>query len=191
MDEIQEIARILRSTEGMATAFVKSVQDKASPSASEEIILTSLQKLPPRSIEIKKVVAAVKKELAKKPRSSSRRRAKTVIFSSTRGPKDAAWAAAKKAPAATSKPAESPKPSRPKTLMEKLEAILDANWRRAEREGFKPERLTGPEFVLAVHRHSDPRDATRTRIVRACLKIDGQDIVITPPMVADQIRVES
>jgi hypothetical protein len=191
MDKIQEIARTLRSTEKMAAAFVKSVQEQVGPTASEEIILTSLQKLPPRSIEIKKVVAAVKKELAKKPRSSSRRRAKTVVSSNTRGAKGTTRATAEKPPAARRKPAGSPKPSQPKTLMEKLEAILGVNWRRAEHEGFKPERMTGPEFVHAVHRHCDPRDASRSRILRACLKIDGQDIVITPPIVADQVRAES
>ena len=79
----------------------------------------------------------------------------------------------------------------PKTMIERLEAILDANWLRAEQEGFKPERMSGREFVQAVHRHCDPRDATRSRIVRACLKIDDQDILIAPPMVADQIRTES
>jgi len=50
MDKIQEIAKILRSTEKMAAAFVKSVQDKVGSTVSEEIILTTLQKLPPRSI---------------------------------------------------------------------------------------------------------------------------------------------
>jgi hypothetical protein len=75
--------------------------------------------------------------------------------------------------------------------MEKLEEILAANWNRAEREGFKPSRMTGPEFVRAVHRHSDPRDATRSRIVRACFKVDSQDVIITPPTIADVIRSES
>lgn len=185
MEKIQEIAQTLRSTEEMAAAFVKSVQDKVGPSASQDIILISLQKLPARSIQINKVVAAVRKELTKKPRSSRRRRAKTIVSSSARGPKAAPRAAARR------KPAGSPKAAQPKTMMEKLDAILDANWRRAEQEGFKPERMSGPEFVLAVHRHCDPRDATRPRILRACLKIDSQDILIAPPMVADQIRAES
>ena len=169
----------------MAAAFVKSVQDKVGPTASQEIILKSLEKLPARSIQINKVVAAVRKELARKPRSRSRQSAKTVVTSSARGPKAAPRAAARR------KPAGSPKAAQPKTMMEKLEAILDANWRRAEKEGLRPERMSGPEFVRAVHRHCDPRDATRSRIVRACLKIDTQDILIVPPMVADQIRAES
>lgn len=75
--------------------------------------------------------------------------------------------------------------------MEELEAILDANWRRAEKDGFKPERMNGVAFIHAVHRHTDPRDATKSRILRACEQVDKEDILITPTAVADIIRLES
>jgi len=75
--------------------------------------------------------------------------------------------------------------------MEQLEEILEANWGRAESEGLEPPRMSGAAFVDAVHRHSDPRDATRRRILNACQTAEGRDVMITPTLVADVIREET
>jgi hypothetical protein len=77
-----------------------------------------------------------------------------------------------------------------KTTIDQLEEILEANWRRAEGEGFEPPRMSGPAFIDAVHRHSDPRDATRRRILKAAKTAEGRDLLITPTLVADMIREE-
>ncbi len=77
-----------------------------------------------------------------------------------------------------------------RTSIRALEEILDTNWTRAEQEGFRPDRLDVEEFVRAVGLHCDPRDATRSRIVKACRKIDRQDVIITPTLVADIVREE-
>lgn len=184
MSKIPEIAKILRSTDKMASGFVKSVQDRVGPSASEEIILTALGRLSPRSIEINRVVAVVRKELAKKPRRARKQNSKPVII---------AKGETASAPESTNKTQQHPASKRPasKSLLGQLEDILAANWHRAEQEGFSPEQMAVPDFVRAVHRYCDPRDATRSRIVRACKMVDKQDVIITPPIVADLIRKES
>lgn len=169
----------------MATAFVNSVQTKVGDGATEEVILRAIQKLNPRSIEIKKVVAAVKQEIVRGSRPTRRHKASTVIITTDGGPKTQS-----KPRSAT--PRKSRNSSTPKqmTLMEQLGEVLTANWTRAEREGFSPQKMNASKFVRAVHRNSDPRDATKARIVRACRLIDKRDIVITPTSVADLIREE-
>jgi len=188
MESIQEIASLLRSTEKMAAAFVKSIQDKIGQEVPEEIILVTIKKLNPRSLEINKVVAAVRKELSKRPRRSSHSRTRTLIMydaetgssSSKRTPR----VSAKKRPRKPRAPGTPPT----KTILEKLEEVLGENWARAESEGFQPERLDGVNFLRAVHRYCDPRDATRARVLRACQKIDKEDVLISAPGVADEIR---
>ncbi len=189
---MQEIAKILRSTDKMAASFVNSVQERTGPNASEEIILVALQQLNPRSIEIRKVIAAVKKELAKKPRRTRRQKANTVTIQAAQS-KTTTPSPTKEAKRSTEtrKGSDPSNRAAPRTVMEQLEEILAANWLRAEHEGFKPERFTGPDFVRAVHRYSDPRDATRPRILRACKTIDRQDVIITATSIADIIRRES
>ena len=185
MNRIPEIAKILRSTEKMASSFVKSVQDKVGTGASEEIILVALGRLSPRSIEINRVVLAVRKELAKKPRRPRKQSSKPVIIT----PKGVTASTPKSAVESQQAPAS--KRAAPKSLLGQLEEILIENWRRAEQEGFSPEQMAVPDFVRAVHRYCDPRDATRSRIVRACKAVDKQDVIITPPTVADLIRKAS
>jgi hypothetical protein len=192
MDTMQEIARILRSTDKMAANFVKSVQERTGPNASEEIILAALQQLNPRSIEIRKVITAVKKELAKKPRRTRKRTTKTVTIQAGASQKTVPSTARKgRRSSASQRQTASSKRTAPRTLLVRLEEVLEANWKRAEQEGFQPERFSGSDFVKAVHRHCDPRDATRSRILRACKMIDKQDIIITSTAVADLIREES
>lgn len=190
MESIQEIAALLRSTEKMATAFVKSVQDKIGQDVPEEIILAAIKRLNPRSLEINKVVAAVKKELSKLPRGSSHGKTRTVIMVDGK----AAPLAPKRLPRPSHErqsriPLRAGMPAR-KTIVEQLENVLMENWTRAESEGFQPERMDGMEFLRAVHRYCDPRDATRARVLRACQQIDKEDVMISAPVIADVIRQE-
>jgi len=192
MDNIKEIARILRSTDKMAAAFVQSVRDKVGDDVPEEIILASMKKLNPRSIEIAKVVSTVKQELTRERKRQSRARANTRVISIAATSKAAAakkHGTAKAQVVAPRAPANSASPSA--TMIEQLEEVLNSNWHRAEQEGFSPERFTGSSFIKAVHRHCDPRDATKARIIRACKSVDGQDVIVTPTAVADVIRKEN
>lgn len=109
--------------------------------------------------------------------------AETGPSSSKRTP----WVSAKKRPR---KPRTHGTPPA-KTILEKLDEVLGGNWARAESEGFQPERLDGVDFLRAVHRYCDPRDATRARVLRACQKIDKEDVLISAPGVADEIRKEN
>jgi hypothetical protein len=194
MEPIHEIAKRLRCTDKMAEAFVKSVREKLGQDASEEMILAAVRRLPPRAISITKVVASVRQELNRKPRRPSRRSPAEIIRPATNTSLPLPGRAESDTPAE-----DKPRPSRlrearrtpaGRTQLDLLEEILSANWARAEREGFRPERLSGPDFIRAVHLNCDPRDATRSRIVKACQRIDRQDVIITPPLVADIIREE-
>ncbi len=194
MEPIHEIAKRLRSTDKMAEAFVKSVREKLGQNASEEVILAAIRRLPPRAISITRVVAGVRQELNKKRRRPQRRSATEIIQPATNTSSPLPGRAKSVPPAADESPPsrlrEARRTAAGRTLLDLLEEILSANWARAEREGFRPERLSGTDFIRAVHLNCDPRDATRSRIVKACQRIDQQDVIITPPLVADIIREE-
>jgi len=165
----------------MAAAFVGSVREKVGQDVPEETILVAMQKLNPRLIGISKVVDAVRQELKRKRRPARRRSPKKIV-----NPAPAAKGAAPQNP-----PVAEHKPAAPKTAIDRLEEVLNANWDQAEQEGLKPQRMTGPSFIHAVHRHSDPRDATRPRILRACKQASERDMLVTPTVAADIIRQES
>jgi hypothetical protein len=184
MDTIQEIARILRSTDKMAASFVQRVREMVGSEVPEETILKAMKRLNPRALDINKVSVAVKAELTKEQRRAGRAGPATVA-------KPAGAEQVLVAPSAVQRRrAAAAKSSQRKTTMDQLEEILEANWRRAEGEGFEPPRMSGPAFIDAVHRHSDPRDATRRRILKACKTAEGRDLLITPTLVADMIREE-
>ena len=183
---INEIASTLRSTEKMASAFVGSIQEKIGQDVSEQLILTVLKKFNPRSIEIGRVVVAVKQEMTRQNNRSRRRGNGAKVM-----PIDPNQAMPTSSSARQATPSGRSRVTASKTTVEQLEDLLTSNWNRAEREGFQPERMNGPAFISAVHRYSDPRDATRVRIVRACEVVDRQDVLITPTAVADVIRGEA
>lgn len=185
METIQEIARILRSTDRMAASFVQRVREIVGSDASEETILQAMKRLNPRSLDISKVSVAVKAELAKQQRRAGRGSRATVAR--TGRPEKVRTAP----PAVRRRRAAAASSSKRKTSLDQLEEILEANWRRAEGEGFEPPRMSGSAFIDAVHRHSDPRDATRRRILKACKTAEGRDLLITPTLVADMIREET
>jgi hypothetical protein len=59
METIQEIARILRSTDKMATSFVQRVREMVGSDVPEETILQAMKRLNPRALDINKVPVAV------------------------------------------------------------------------------------------------------------------------------------
>jgi hypothetical protein len=184
METIQEIARILRSTDKMATSFVQRVREMVGSDVPEETILQAMKRLNPRALDINKVTVAVKAELTKEQRRAGRARPATVAKPGRPDQvRNAPPAVRRRRTAAANSP-------QAKTTIDQLEEILEANWRRAEGEGFEPPRMSGPAFIDAVHRHSDPRDATRRRILKAAKTAEGRDLLITPTLVADMIREE-
>lgn len=188
-ETIKEIAKTLRSTEKMAAAFVQSVQTKIGQDVSEKLILGAMQKLNPRSLEISRVVTAVKQEMTKEKRRANRQsRRKTVIsISTSKGRTTRSTTNQEKK--VRRKSSASSVPSKP--VIEQIEDTLNANWRRATKEGFDPEKMSGPAFIQAVHRYCDRRDASKARILRACKSVDARDVVITPTAVADIIREQN
>jgi hypothetical protein len=186
MDTIQEIAGILRSTDKMAAGFVERVRDMVGSDVSEETLLQAMKKLNPRALDIKKVAAAVKAEVGRQQRRAGRSSAATVA-----NPGRQERSRSAPAPVERRRAAAAARATRAKTMMEQLGEVLDANWMRAEREGFDPQRMSAPAFIDAVHRHSDPRDATRKRILQACQAAETKDLLITPTLVADIIREQT
>jgi hypothetical protein len=182
METIQEIARILRSTDNMAEGFAQRVREMVGSDVPEETILQAMKRLNPRALDINKVAVAVKAEVNRVQRRAGRASRATVARPGR--PEQVLPAATPVEPQRE----ESAAPNRTGTMMGQLEQILEANWQRAEREGLEPPRMSGAAFVDAVHRHSDPRDATRRRIVKACKTAEGRDVLITPTLVADMIR---
>ena len=184
METIREIARILRSTDHMAEGFAERVRELVGGDVPEETILQAMKRVNPRALDINKVAVAVKAEMNRTQRRTARAGRAEVARPGRREPVRPGPAAEKP------QPEEAAAPVRSGTIMEQLEEILEANWRRAESEGLEPPRMSGPAFVDAVHRHSDPRDATRRRIVKACQAVERRDVMITPTLVADMIREE-
>ena len=150
------------------------------PDATLEIIFDALSRLNPRSIDMNRAVAAVRDELTK---SSRRRGSPRGIASGSPGRRSPSRGAAGSAGSQAKRP-------KPKSVIERIHDVLESNWSRAESEGFRPHRMSAAAFVKAVHRHTDPRDATRSRILKACSQLDKSDVLISPTGVADVIRRE-
>jgi len=186
METIQEIAKILRSTDRMAAGFVQRVRDMIGSDVPEETVLYAMKKLNPRALDISKVAVAVKAELGRQQRRAGR--ASTATVANPGRPQRVRSAPP---PVERRREAGAAQATRTKTMMDQLGEVLDTNWIRAEREGFEPPRMSPPAFVDAVHRHSDPRDATRKRILQACKTAEGKDLLITPTLVADMIREQT
>jgi hypothetical protein len=186
METIQEIAGILRSTDKMAAGFVERVRDMVGSQVSDKTVLQAMKKLNPRALDINKVATAVKVEVGRQQRRAARSGAATVA---KQGHQERVRSAPP--PVERRRVAAAARATRAKTMMDQLGEVLDANWMRAEREGFEPQRMSAPAFIDAVHRHSDPRDATRKRILQACKAAESRDLLITPTLVADMIREQT
>jgi hypothetical protein len=186
METMQEIAQVLRSTPKMAESFVQRVREKVDGDVPDETILKAMKRLNPRSLDLTKVVVTVRAELAKGKRRTGRARSATVA-----NPGRPERVRTGPPPVQRRRAAAAARASRAKTLMDQLTEILEGNWQRAEQEGFDPPRMNALAFVDAVHRYSDPRDATRRRILNACKAAEQQDLLITPTLVADMIREQT
>jgi hypothetical protein len=76
----------------------------------------------------------------------------------------------------------------PKTILEKLQAVLEENWDRAEAEGLNPKRMSAEGFMNAVYGYTDRREASRRRILQAAKQLDQSDVLLTPALVADVVH---
>lgn len=186
MTSIPEIAELLRSTEKMADAFVSSIQERVGPEATPEVIFHALSGLSPRSIDMTRAVTAVRAELSRSRRRSRRRPASRGVISATSDSPDSRNAHHRSVGSVGSQARR----AKPKSVIERIGDALEKNWSRAEHEGFRPHRMSAAAFIKAVHRHTDPRDATRSRILKACNQLDKGDVLISPTGVADVIRRE-
>ncbi len=186
---LKEIAAILRSTEDMAIQFIKRVESRVGQPLSHAEILAAIKKVPTRNLSMEKVVAKVQQQHKQKGRQTVSRRAaratsKAVAASPNHSFANVALATSTNRHSepddladAASKP--------PKTMMEKLGAVLQENWDRAEEEGLNPQRLSAEAFMSAVYQFTDRRTASRQRILRAAQELNQDDVVLTPALVAD------
>lgn len=179
---VKEIAAILRSTEDMADRFTRRVQERVGQSASADDILAVMKAMPAKSLSMDKVVARVQQQQKRKGTSARRRTTTRTTASplSRRRTVTNGKTASARATATRSR--------EPKTLAERLGAILQDNWDRAEAEGLKPERMSAEEFVKAVYHYTDRREATRQRILKAMGRLDKNDVLLTPALVADAVH---
>lgn len=180
---VKEIAAVLRSTESMAAQFAQRVQDRVGQPVSYAEILSAMQKISARSLSLEKVVAKVQQQQKKKAQASRRRATR-----SARSPSQSARRA--RSPSQSARPTSDASPrttvsKQPKTILEKLEAVLQENWNRAEAGGLRPDRMSAQAFVKTVYKYTDRREATRRRILQAAQQLDQTDVLLTPALVAD------
>ncbi len=175
---IKEIAAILRSTEDMADRFTRRVQERVGQSTSAEDVLAVMKAMPAKSLSMDKVVSKLQQ---RQKRSRRRTRSTRTSTRSSRRRTVSGSGTSKAHPTAT-------RSRQPKTLAERLNAVLQSNWDRAEAEGLKPERMSAEEFVKAVYHYTDRREATRQRILKAMGKLDKDDVLLTPALVADVVH---
>jgi chaperone required for assembly of F1-ATPase len=173
-ETIKEIASLLRSTEDMADQFVQRVQGRVARPVSPDEILRTMKKVSNKSLTMEKVVVKLQqqKEPAKRaPRTTQARK------SSERAPR--------------SRSADAPDggaAKQPRTIVQRLAAILDKNWERAEKEGLDPERMPAEDFVQAIYQYTDRREGTPRRILQAAQRLDQADVLLTPALVADTVH---
>jgi len=180
---VKEIAAILRSTEDMADRFTRRVQERVGQPASADDILAVMKAMSSKSLSMDKVVAKVQQQQKRKGNSSARRRTTTRT---TASPLSRRRTVSNRKTASAR--ATVTRSQEPKTLAERLGAILQDNWDRAEAEGLKPERMSAEEFVKAVYHYTDRREATRQRILKAMGRLDKNDVLLTPALVADAVH---
>jgi hypothetical protein len=178
---IKEIAALLRSTEDMATQFVQRVQSRVGQSVSHSEILAVMQKIPTKSLSMEKVVVKIQQ----KQKSASGRESKRATMHRPSRP-----ATPLKRSADTEITASSSAVPRtePKTILGKLESVLQGNWGRAEADGLKPKRMSPEAFIDAIYQYTDRREGTRRRILQAARQLDQADVVLTPALVADAVH---
>lgn len=179
---ITEIAVLLRSTEEMATQFVQLVQTHVGQPVSKSEILAAIQKIPAKSLSMKKVVTKVQQQQKVASRRTTRRRA--VRQPSQKAPEP--QRVAENNTTTASSPSASRKET--KTLLERLALVLLENWDRAETEGLQPKRMSAEAFVNAIYQYTDRREGTRRRIFQAARKLDQTDVMLTPALVADTVH---
>ncbi len=63
---VEEMAKILRSTDTMAEQFAKRVQERVRRPVSYAEILVVMKKMPTRSLSMSKVVTKLRRQLEKK-----------------------------------------------------------------------------------------------------------------------------
>ncbi len=123
MESIQEIAQTLRSTEKMAAAFVERVRERVGHPVPEEMVLRALRQLNQRTLDMAKVVTAVKLELGKQQGRAGRRRATRPV---TVRPAKADSADDRALPGSGAPTLT--KPGQPGTLMDQIDQVLVDNW---------------------------------------------------------------
>lgn len=176
---LQEIASLLRSTEEMAEQFAQRVASRVDEPVSHADILAVMKKLSNKNLSLDKVVAKLQQR-QRASRSANRRRVT---------PQPHRQVYTRKPVPAARQSNDTGAPSRqPRTIMTKLEALLQSNWDRAEAEGLHPERMSPEAFVKAVYQHTDRRHATHRRILQAAQMLDQDDVLLTPALVADLAR---
>ena len=174
-DTTKEIAAVLRSTESMAAEFAQRVQERVGAPVSHAEILAAMQKISSKSLSLEKVVVKVQQRQEQESRRASRSKRRLPSPASRRSGTVAASTG-------------TPRPQGPRTILQKLEAILQKNWDRAEAEGLQPDRMPIEDFVNAVRRYSDRREAIPRRILQAATQLDRTDVLLTPALVADGVH---
>jgi hypothetical protein len=179
---IKEIAVFLRSTESMAVQFAQRVEERVGQPVSHDEILAAMQKISARSLTMEKVVAKVRDQQKRKSRRAPRRQAVPK-----KQPRPTAQPA-DPVSTATNAPPRTTSPKESKTILEKLQVVLQENWDRAEAEGLRPNRMSTEAFVNAIYRHTDRREASRQRILQATRQLNQADVLLTPTLVADAVH---
>ena len=178
---ISEIAIQLRSTEQMAEQFAQRIQARIGQPVANAEILAAMKKIPAKSLSMEKVVAKLQQQRKSPSRRTRQRKTAQTPARST--------GATKETPASTkSTPAPSASTKKPKTMIERLEVVLQENWDRAEEEGLQPSRMAAEEFVNAVYQFTDRRESTRQRILQAANRLNQSDVILVPALVADKVH---
>jgi hypothetical protein len=179
-DTIKEIATLLRSTEDMADQFVQRVQGRVARPVSPDEILRTMKKVSNKSLTMEKIVVKLqqRKEPAKRAsrttqaRESARRASRPKAKARSRSTGSSARGASKQ----------------PRTIIQRLGAVLKTNWDRAENEGLEPDRMPAEDFMQAIYQYTDRREGTPRRILQAAQRLDQADVLLTPALVADTVH---
>jgi hypothetical protein len=178
-NSIKEIAELLRATDEMAVQFVERVQARVNEPVSEAEVLAAMKQISAKTLTMDKVVAKVQQK-----RKTTNRRA----TQNRKAPSASPTEPAKTEIATAVEPSSGDSRRESGTILEQLSFVLAGNWDRAESEGFDPDRMSAEAFVSAIRQFTDRREGTRQRILQAARKLDEDDVVLTPALVADAVH---
>lgn len=174
-DQLKEFAEVFRCAPDMAPTYVNRIHERMGYEVPLDLILAAMKKIAPKRLSMDTIVERLHKMGRVTPRAS---RAKIVA------PDGQADPISQTRPSRSNGNSASGKPS----AMTQISRILATNWERGRKQGLKAPVMTAEKFVKSTQSIAGTPKPTVARVLQAVVKLDRNDVLLTPNLVADDIN---